>query len=106
MPQKLEVEENSLEIVDSFCDLGDVISCGRGVKLAVRDRICCAWSKWRELVSLLVNYSIPLEEKAKVYCACVRPALLYSAETWALTERLEGLLASCDHKMLRYCTCQ
>ena len=30
------------------------------------------------------------------------PSLLYAAETWALTERQEGLLASCDHRMLRY----
>ena len=28
--------------------------------------------------------------------------MLYAAETWALTERLEGLLAGCDHRMLRY----
>ena len=51
---------------------------------------------------MLVNHSIPLEERAKVYCACVRPALLYVAETWALTERLEGLLATCDLRTLRY----
>ena len=73
--------EDSLEIVDSFCYLGDVISCGGGVESVVRDRISCAWSKWRELVSLLVNHSIPLEERVKVYCACVRPALLYVVET-------------------------
>ena len=30
------------------------------------------------------------------------PALLYAAETWALTEKLEGLVASCDHRMLRF----
>ena len=36
---------------------------------------------------LLVNHSIPLEERAKVYCAFVRPALLYAAETRALRER-------------------
>ena len=102
VPQKLEVREDSLKIVDSFCYLGDVISCGGGVESAVRDRISGAWSKWRELVSLLVNYSIPLEERAKGYCACVRPAFLYAAETWALRERLEGLQASCDHRMLRY----
>ena len=54
--QRLEVEEDSLEIVDSFCFLGDVISCRREVESAVRDRISCAWSKWRELVSLLVNH--------------------------------------------------
>ena len=54
---------------------------------------------------MLVSHSIPLEERAKFYCVCVRPALLYAAETWALTERLEGLLVrlvSCDHRMLRY----
>ena len=51
---------------------------------------------------MLVNHSISLEERAKVYCACVRLALLYAAKTWALTERLEGLLAICDHRMLRY----
>ena len=28
--------------------------------------------------------------------------MLYAAETWALTERLERLLVSCDHRMLRY----
>ena len=102
VPRRSEVEEDSLEIVDSFCYLGNVVSCGARVASAVSDRISGAWSKWRELESLLVNHSIPLEERAKVYCACVRPVLLYAVETWALTERLEGLLASCDHRMLRY----
>ena len=102
VPLRWEVGEDSLEIVYSFCYLSDVISCGGGVELAVRDRISCAWSKWRELVSLLVNHRIPLEKRAKAHCAYVRPALLYAVETWALTERLEGLLASCDHRMLRY----
>ena len=103
VPQRLEVEEISLETVDSFRYLDDVISCGGGVELAfIRDRISCAWSKWRELVSLLVSHSIPLEERVKVCCACVRPAFFYPVETGAVMERLEGLLASCDHRMLRY----
>ena len=33
---------------------------------------------------------------------CERPALLYAIETWALTVRLKGLLASCYHRTLRY----
>ena len=61
VPWRLEVGEDSLEIVDSFRYLGDVISCGGGVESAVRDRISGAWSKWRELANLLVNHSIPLE---------------------------------------------
>ena len=59
-----------LEIVDSFRYLGDVISCGGGVEQEVRYIISCAWSKWRELASLLVNNNIPLKGRAKVYCAC------------------------------------
>ena len=74
----------------------------REEELSVRDSIFGAWSKWRELASLQVNHSIPPEKKVIVYCACVRPALLYAAETWALRERLEGLVTSCDHRMLRY----
>ena len=53
-------------------------------------------------VYLLVNQGIPLEEIVKAYCVCARPVLLYAAKTWALTERVEGLVASCDHRMLRY----
>ena len=75
--QRLEVGEDSLEIVDSFRYLGDVFSCGGEVESAVRDRISGAWSKWKELPSLLVNHSIALEERAKVYC--VRPTLLCAA---------------------------
>ena len=99
------VGEDSLDIVHSFHYFGDVISCCGGLESAGRDRISCAWSKWRKLVSLQVNHSIPLEEGANVYSVCVlcvRSALLYAAETWLLTERLEGLLASCEHIMLKY----
>ena len=61
LPQRLEVGEDSLEIVDNFRYVGDVISCEGGVESAVMGKISCAWSKWRELAGLLVNHSIPLE---------------------------------------------
>ena len=28
--------------------------------------------------------------------------MLYAAETWALRESFEGLVTSCEHRMLRY----
>ena len=68
--QRLEVGEYSLKIVDSFCYPDDAISCRGEIEVTVRDRISCAWSKWRELARLLVNHSILLEEKPRVHCMC------------------------------------
>ena len=39
MPQKLKVGKDDLEIVDRFCYLGNVILCGGGLELALRNRI-------------------------------------------------------------------
>ncbi len=89
-------------VVDSFCQLGDVIGCEGGAEAAVRGRIACAWKSWRELASLLVNQNIQLDSRVQVYGACVRLVLLYGIETWATTKQLEALLVRCDVRMLRY----
>ena len=46
--------------------------------------------------------AIIIFHKLGLYEACVRSALLYEAETWALTRRLMYVLCRCDHRMLRY----
>ena len=51
---------------------------------------------------MLINQNILLVNWARVYCACVSPVLLYAAETWVLTGKLEGILVRCDYRMLRY----
>ena len=80
--QRLEVGEDSTEINSGQLSLSWWYNfMWRGVETAVRDRISCAWSKWRELANLLENHSIPHEERAKVHCACLRPTLLFAAET-------------------------
>ena len=59
---ELKLEEKSqfklssgvaLECVDKFCYLGDMIGRGGGVEEAVRNRVRCAWCKFRELYPLL-----------------------------------------------------
>ena len=100
--RQVMVGGDQVEVVDGFCYLGDVMRGEGGAEAAVRARIANSWRSWRELASLLVNQSIPLVNRAQVYKACVRPVLLYGAETWALTKHLEDLLRRCDTKMLRY----
>ena len=91
----------TIEEVTQFTYLGDVLACGGGAETSVRHRISVAWCKWRELCSLLSNRGIPLKHRARVYDACIRSAMLYASETWALTQREENLLQGCDRRMLR-----
>ena len=98
----MEVDGGELEIVDRFCYLGDVLTCESGAGEAARVRIAAAWNKWREISSLLTNKSIPLRNRAGIYCACVRPVMLYGAETWATTEAIERKIRSNDQRMLRH----
>ena len=79
------------------------MKCWGGLERAVRARVGAAWGKWKEIASLLVNRGIPQHHHRKVYEACIRSVMLYGGwETWALTARLEGILLSCDRRMLRY----
>ena len=98
----IHLPDGTVEEVKSFCYLGDVLDRSGGAETAVRNRVACAWSKWRELSNLLTNRGIPLRHRAKVYEACVRSVMLYGSETWALTKKLDEVIRRCDRRMLRY----
>ena len=100
--EPLQVEGQEIELVNSFCYLGDMLSCDGGCDAAVRMRVACAWSRWRELAGLLNMREIPLLSRAAVYDACIRSVLLYSSETWATTKKLEDEIRRCDRRMLRF----
>ena len=78
------------------------MGCEAGVERAVRTRVSAAWKKWREMASLLKNKHIPLKIRGSVYESCVRSVMLYGAETWEMTGRVEDILKHCDRRMLRY----
>lgn len=73
-----------------------------GVKRAVKVRVAEAWSKRREMSRMLMNKATALKNMKKVYDACIIQLLLYEAEAWGPTMRLENVLIKCDRKMMRY----
>jgi hypothetical protein len=90
----------SLECVDEFCYLGDMLGCGGGAADAVRMRVKCAWGKFRELSPILTVRGMSLKMKGKIYGACVQSVMVYGSETWALKvsdsqqlERTERMMA-------------
>ena len=97
----IALDRGTIDEVREFCYLGDMLDSEGGAERAVRHRIAVAWFKWRELSSLLSNKAIPLKYRARAYNACIRSTMTYGASTWALTQREERLLQSCDRRMLR-----
>ena len=69
--------------------------------MAVRARVKPAWSKWRELSSVITDIRMPRKLKVKLYETVVRPIILYGLETCALTRKEERLLVTTEMRMLR-----
>ena len=61
-----------LEVVGSYCYLGDVQQVDGGVDAAVVARIRCAWGKFRELEVFLTMKGVSLKLMGEVYHNCVR----------------------------------
>ena len=80
----IHLHDGQVEEVKSFCYLGDVLDRSGGAERTVRNRIACAWSKWREVSNLLTYRRIPLRHTAKVYEACIRLVVLYGSESGLL----------------------
>ena len=99
---RLVVNRGMLEEVEQLCYLGDMLDCEAGVERAVQAKVTAAWRRRQEIASLLVSHSVGMRTKGRVYEACVRSALLYGEETWALTSRLVNALRRCDRRMPEY----
>ena len=84
-------EGDVVGVVTQFCYFSDVLESEGGAERAVRTRVAAAWGKWREILGLLLNKSIPLARRGMVFDACIRSVMLHGGETWwVLTKRLEA----------------
>ena len=52
---EVQIGPNKLEVVASFCYLGDMLSAGGGCEIAVTTRVKTAWKKFRELLPVLTS---------------------------------------------------
>ena len=95
------VGTDSLEVVDSFCYLGDMLSAAGGCGLAVTTRVKTAWSKYRELMPVLTTRHLNLKTRGRIYSTCVRRAMLYASETWPLSKPDLRRLQRNDRAMIR-----
>ena len=57
---------------------------------------------WRKLSGVLCDKKIGVKMKGRLYKTVVRPALMYSAETWPITKAQERKMEVAEMKMLRW----
>ena len=83
---EVQVGNDKLEVVASFCLLRDMLSAGGGCEIAVTTRVKTAWKKFKELLPVLTSRHLSYKTPGDVYSSCVRSAMLHASETWALTK--------------------
>jgi len=72
----------NLELIDTFCYLGDLPSVDRDADAAVETRIRIGWNKLRQLVPLHTNKDISLIVGGRLYSSCVQSSMLHGSEAW------------------------
>ena len=92
---------DEVETVNGFCYLGDRPNASGGCEAAVTARVRIGWVRFRECGELLLGNGFPLKIKGKVYCCCVRSAILYGSETWCRIENEKANLRRTERAMVK-----
>ena len=102
-PASVMYSGDSLEVVENFCYLGDMLGSEGGVERSVITRVDIAWRKFRELLSLLTSRVLSVQFRGRLYEGCVKSVMLYGSETWAVIkeEDLDRLDRN-DMRMIRW----
>ena len=94
--------QEKLEVVPSFCYLGDCLSSGGRYELATVTRCRVAWGEFNELLPVLTSHSFPITSRGRVHNSWVRSAMLHTSKTWTPTLSNLHLLQCNDWAMIRW----
>ena len=84
-PQEVQVASDKLQVVASFCYLGDMLFSPGGCELLTTKRVETAWKKFKELLPVLSSCHLSYKTRGRVYSSCFRKAMLHASKTWPLT---------------------
>ena len=101
-PQKeVQVRPDKLEVVASFCYLGDMLSAAGGCELSTTTRVKTALKKFKNLIPVLSSCHLSFKTCGHVYSTCVRSVMLHASETWPLTKPNLQCLQRNDRAIIR-----
>ena len=97
---KVLVDDAPLNMIDQFTYLGRVLGRG-GSRADYRRRLQLARKRFAQFSSIWSSRKLKLKLKLQLFHVLVLSVLLYAAETWALTDVDELLLARFHRRCLR-----
>ena len=101
-PQKeVQIGPDKLEVVASFCYLGDMLSAAGGCELSTTTPVKTAWKKFKDLLPVLSSRHLSFKTCGHVYSSCVGSAMLHASDTWPLTKPNLHSLQRNDRAMIR-----
>ena len=98
----MPLDGQELEVVDSFCYLGDMTDAGGGCTRSVINRTRVAWGKFHDLLPILTCRTLSFYTRGYLYATCVRSAMLHAMECLALTATDINKLQTTDRAMIRW----
>ncbi|XP_037779404.1 uncharacterized protein LOC119575943 [Penaeus monodon] len=86
--QQIQVDNNTIEVVDHYIYLGQHISLQNASKeQEIKRRITLGWQAFGKASAIFKNKEFPLVLKRQVYDQCITPTVTYGSETWNLTKK-------------------
>ena len=97
----ISVNGIQIEEVEEYIYLGQRFSLKeKSQEQEIKRRIKLGWCQYGKL-SNIMRGNIPICLKRKVFNQCITPTIVYGAETWAMTTKLEKKIAAAQHNMER-----
>ena len=91
-----------LKRAGNFRYLGSTMSEEGDLEAEITHRVQQGWRNWKKVSGVLCDKRIGVKLKGKVYKTVVKPAMLYSAESWAVKRTHEQKLNVAEMRMLRW----
>jgi len=86
--QRVCVQGNEVEVVESFVYLGSLIHCSGGSELEIKRRATFVRESMFTSDQNIWSSSISLATKLRLYNVCILPIFLYGSEVWSVTSLL------------------
>lgn len=97
----ISVNHETLEFVEEYTYLGQLISPNDQTEKEINTRIANGWKKYWSLKEIMKSPDLSMSLKRKTFNMCILPCLTYGCETWSLTKFLREKLAKCQRAMER-----